>query len=457
MSLLEEIVVRCTEIEQHLRALGATGTGLAELVESIEGAVRPVTIVEVRKLASVRNRFVHEHGYAYPDSPTELLTFADTLLVELRKLVGNAIVSNKKLSPASATNVRNGSNPLERPMPALNPWVTIVTAESQPKLLRLRFPSTAARRLVFFKGVFPEVPPIGNHAVPLLGVKKLARVSMVPAVTTFEITATTRDQIEFGLTIDVTAEVAPNDDAVARIAADASQGTSNELRLLVSKIVRGLQTFVSQLLFDELPDISSLQARLTEQLTASGGPALALSIVSISVRAFAATSPEIQTHNLERLRLKKRAVLKIDEEAAELRRLELERAAEVWESERQRDAREWDREHAKRVALDESAIEHERHAREREFRQMDLQAQIKLAEIQRDAEIAKATRTSLDLMVPMIIKGAMGEGERRTLADIVRKQIGLSASFLNLEPTESTSPTPPDTPPPLRPDNAQDK
>lgn len=460
MSLLEEIVVRCTAIEQHLRALGATGSGLVELVESKEGALKRETLSEVRKLASVRNRFVHEHGYVYPDSATGLLVSADTVLLELRTLLGQTTASNNRPSPARPPTPRERNYPLEHPMPASNPWVEIISADSQPRFVRLRFPSTATLRLVFFKGLFPEVPPLGKHAVPLIGVSKLARVSMGPAVTTFDLTAATRDQIEVALTIDVTARVNPNNNAIARIASDANAGTSNELRLLETATAHSVQALVSELQFEDLPDVSSLQARLAGLLTAPSGLDLALTIVSLSVRSFAPTNPEIQAHHLERLRLQKRAILRIGEEAAERRRLEVERENSTWDTKEQREAREWDREHAKRRAQDEDQLEQARHSRERELHQMDLQAQIRLAEIQRDAEIAKASRSNLDQVMPMIIKGAMGEGERRLLADIVRKQIGVSVGLTTIESSESTTPgaTPsPDAPTPPSPGHAPDK
>ena len=88
MSLLEEIVTRCTEIEQHLQTLGASGSGLSELVESVEERIRPETRREIRAIASIRNRFVHEHGYVYTDSPRDLLLSADKVLAELRTQVG---------------------------------------------------------------------------------------------------------------------------------------------------------------------------------------------------------------------------------------------------------------------------------------------------------------------------------------------------------------------------------
>jgi hypothetical protein len=462
MSLLEEVVVRCTEIEQNLRALGATGSGLAELVESRVGVLKPETLSDIRKLASVRNRFVHEHGYTYPDSPTELLICADAVLVELRAILGQTIQSNHRSSLTRPAVLRVRDIPMEYPMPTSNPWVEIISSDSQPKFLRLRIPSTPTLRLVFFKGVFPEVPPLGKHAVPLLGVSKLARVSMGPAVTAFQLTATTRDQIEVALAIDVTAKVNPNDNAIARIASDANAGTSNELRLLETRIAHGLHSLVSQLQFVDLPDIGALQAKLSDLLTAPSELDIALSIVSLSVRSFAPTNPEIQTHQVDVLRLQKRAVLKIEEEAAERRRLEIERNNKAWEIRQQREAQEWEHAQAKLRAEDEDHLEQARHIRERELREMELQAQIRLAEIQRDAEIAKASRSSLEQVMPMIIKGAMGEGERRLLADIIKKQIGVSVGLTTMELSENAAPSPPpwptpDAPTPQSSDDAPEK
>lgn len=438
MSFLDDVVVRCTEIEQLLRALGGTGSGLAELLESLEVFLEPRTVEGVRRLASVRNKLVHEHGYQYPESQVQLLDGADAVLAQLRIRARE----HAALPQSPAARLRDSTKQEEVAVPK-SPWVQIITAETQPRLLRLKFPSSPARRLVFFRGNIPEVPPLGSHPVPLFGVSKLALVSMSPAILTLERTIDTRDQIQLSVSAELAARVRPTEEAIARIAADASNDTGIEYSLLEAQATQCLQRLLADVDFEELPRTDTLQSRFQELLREGRDDVdRALLVDAVTLRSVAPANPELAAHQVELLRFKKRAAIRLAEEAADRRRLEVERENLSWQVKHSQDLRESDREHAKKVALDQDEAEAARHKREMERLQMELQAKIKLAEIARDGEVAKAMRASVDQLMPMVIKGAMGEGERRTLADIVRKQIGLTVGLSSIDSNDTAIPPP---------------
>src|SRR5438046_860663 len=85
-SVLEATVTRCTLIEEHLRSLGADGSGIYELVDSISSELPTDLKQQVKHVATIRNRFVHEYGYSFPGSEAAFLSELDAVIAGLEKL-----------------------------------------------------------------------------------------------------------------------------------------------------------------------------------------------------------------------------------------------------------------------------------------------------------------------------------------------------------------------------------
>ena len=288
---------------------------------------------------------------------------------------------------------------------------------------------------------------------------------MGTAVTTFQLTAATRDQIELALTIDITARINPTDYAIASIASDASDGTSKQLRELETRIAHSLQEIVSKILFEDIPDVSSLQLRLVGLISEPlVGHALIVDL--LTVRSLAPTNPEIKSHNLDRLRLQKRAALRVEEEAAENRRLEAERAQKAWETTQQREAHEWEQKQAKLRRQEEDSREQAKHSRDLELSQTEQKFQIDLAKIERDkaVELAKIKRDErlaalerekFEKLIPMMIKITTQDGYKDGLIDAL---VGSQRISINSIKTVVPDPTPSiDAPPQTSPDDATDE
>jgi hypothetical protein len=71
---LDRVIKLSKRLESLLATrLGATGKGLHEKVSSVETEVDPATVADLRAVATVRNRLVHEDGYDRVDNRRELL------------------------------------------------------------------------------------------------------------------------------------------------------------------------------------------------------------------------------------------------------------------------------------------------------------------------------------------------------------------------------------------------
>lgn len=76
MSELATIIERTKAIESKLvRRLGATGRGLHEKVDSVQGKLDPATVRACRFIATIRNKTVHEDGFA--PTRTEMKSFVE--------------------------------------------------------------------------------------------------------------------------------------------------------------------------------------------------------------------------------------------------------------------------------------------------------------------------------------------------------------------------------------------
>lgn len=76
MSELATIIERTKAIESGLvRRFGATGRGLHEKVDSVQGKLDPATVRACRFIATIRNKTVHEDGFA--PTRTEMKSFVE--------------------------------------------------------------------------------------------------------------------------------------------------------------------------------------------------------------------------------------------------------------------------------------------------------------------------------------------------------------------------------------------
>jgi hypothetical protein len=67
MSDIELAVSRAKTLEALLEALGATGKGLHEKITSVQAKLPQPLAKRLRFIATVRNKVVHESGYAIDD------------------------------------------------------------------------------------------------------------------------------------------------------------------------------------------------------------------------------------------------------------------------------------------------------------------------------------------------------------------------------------------------------
>lgn len=445
MSLLDEVVTRCTEIEQLLRRRGGTGSGIAELLDSLRGDIARDVASRVRELAQVRNRFVHEHGYVYPGMPASLISDADTILAELRSRIQGFGSFDKTSVPdqhkASSEHMTNSI-----------PWVTLTRKSSQRGFATLRIPSSDSVRLVFFKASFPIVKDIGLHQIPFFGVEAIAQVGMMPAIINFTISTFTLEPIEMVLNVDITARVNPKNDAIARIASDAYSEKNSEIRLLESALARNLQSLVSETPFENLPDIKSLQSQLLPLLVQVDSTNHALIVDSIAIRSFAPVNPEVRTHKLDHLVLHRRAALKLVEDAEDFRRREIERKDRELETAQKRKDIEWERELSRQTKLDDEEFRVKEHERQRELKEMDNDTKVRIEELRIKAEVSRMIRDDLVKFIPHLIEAGIMKGKMELSAELINKLFGVSLSTFdhpnigsaNSEPAKSNSVDPND-------------
>lgn len=114
MSHLETIVARSKAIESGLASrFGATGRGLHEKLDSVQGKLDPATVRAGRFIATIRNKTLHEDGF----SPSE----ADMQSFVARcDEVDRAVGLGRGLKPRT--------NPLHTPLLALGAAVLLFVA-----------------------------------------------------------------------------------------------------------------------------------------------------------------------------------------------------------------------------------------------------------------------------------------------------------------------------------------
>lgn len=94
MSDIELAVTRAKALEALLEALGATGKGLHEKVTSVQARLPQPLVRKLRFVATVRNKVVHEAGYALDDRDG-FARACDEAEAELRALAAPPRVINK--------------------------------------------------------------------------------------------------------------------------------------------------------------------------------------------------------------------------------------------------------------------------------------------------------------------------------------------------------------------------
>ncbi len=84
---LDRVIKASKRLESLLATrLGATGKGLHEKVSSIEREIDPGTVADLRAVATVRNRLVHEDGYDRIENRGEFLARAKRAEKALERL-----------------------------------------------------------------------------------------------------------------------------------------------------------------------------------------------------------------------------------------------------------------------------------------------------------------------------------------------------------------------------------
>lgn len=89
MATIEMAVRAARELESLLETqLGAGGRGLHEKVDSVQERLPPELLGTLRRIATIRNRAVHEHGFEI-DDPEGFAADVDRALAALRSPAGS--------------------------------------------------------------------------------------------------------------------------------------------------------------------------------------------------------------------------------------------------------------------------------------------------------------------------------------------------------------------------------
>lgn len=85
MSDLEKVINTTKEIETILRTnYSANGRGLHELASSIENQLDNQIVREIRFIATIRNKVVHEHNYNFEPDKNKFFDTGNRILSRLR-------------------------------------------------------------------------------------------------------------------------------------------------------------------------------------------------------------------------------------------------------------------------------------------------------------------------------------------------------------------------------------
>lgn len=418
MAILEEVVSRCTRIEEALRARGADGNGISELMDSISAQLPGDIKDRLRRIATVRNKFVHEYGYTFPGSDTALVAELDTIIHEL--------TATEQIPKRDDRSTHRGSA-----MPDSSPWVRTITTASEPKMLMFKWPCTKEERLVFFRGSVPEVLPLGKHGVPLF-----SRISTIAYVRTAPVRipidswrVVSKDQIPIDIVASVAMHVRHDDSSIGRVAVDGTRSAAIEPGLALDHVLRAVQSLVSKTEFSSLPDLSAIQSVIEKEIVNVPLPHIAFTFTGVTLTAVQSSDPRVREAQLERLnsgiRLDQlKDAHQIEQEAAINRR---KQEQIDWADEQNR--LEAKRLHDKKVANDRLELEEAARRHELARLKMELDAKTKAAEFARDAEIAKAEQAQTTKMLPLLIRAAMAEGQQQLLRKMVERTHGVSIGF----------------------------
>jgi hypothetical protein len=121
MSFLEAVIQKTKRLEGLLEErYQAVGRGLHEKATSIEHKLDSNTLKQIRFIASVRNKLVHEDGYRFDDNEGDFLKKCDEVIGRL---------TNQQPPPASHTAPRNVPRPVE-PAPRYRPEPSRLTSQT---------------------------------------------------------------------------------------------------------------------------------------------------------------------------------------------------------------------------------------------------------------------------------------------------------------------------------------
>lgn len=85
MGQIEDVISLTREIESLLEQLGASGKGLHQKISSIENRFDRDTIKQLRWVATLRNKIVHEHGFKI-DNMSDYKSTAKSLIKKLKQM-----------------------------------------------------------------------------------------------------------------------------------------------------------------------------------------------------------------------------------------------------------------------------------------------------------------------------------------------------------------------------------
>lgn len=426
-STLERTVRATTQIEQTLRALGGSGSGISELLDSLDGGLPKGLVERIRRVATIRNRFVHEHGYSL--SATAEISF----LLELESITGD-LSTLGAIEGDAATEER-----LAMPEPVPGVEIHRITP-----LMRLRrWPSTADRRLILFRGAFSEVLPVdpAGHKIPWTRVTALAYVRMAP----FRVDRTTWSIATLdGISVDVcvSAAVQPrsNESSLARLAAAKEWGA--ELELVLERIYRTFQGIVSTTALDKLPNLNAVQSQAEQELVDVEFPETAFRVVSVTLATLQPSDQRVREFALQRRASSiERAHL---EDRQEIERLEATRRRENARLDWQQELETLRAKHLLELESARTQVEIDAANRDFELAKLRLQLEFdeKVAQHKMAAEVAKTDRIQIEKILPLAIRAATSDGRHQLLAEMAKRQGILPANYqVNLALTDPEAPT----------------
>jgi len=414
-SILEATVNRCTRIEECLRIAGAEGVGISELIDSVSTELPNELKRRVRDVAAIRNRFVHEHGYQFPDSEAVLVAELDSIIA--------ALTLHLSLDETVVRPSRTGVA-----VPKQNPWVRIVTKESEPRMTWYKWPCSEDERLVFFRGVVAEVKPLGKHQVPMLsGIRTLAYVRTAAERAPIEgVRGFSADGFSVDIVGSVMMRVRPDDRCIGRLAVDGLRDSHAEAGLVLEHVHRAVQGLVSKSNLADLR-LDVVQSAIENELVgASRIPSLAFDIVNVTLSLVQSSDAKIRQAHEERRRTEiqiehARKLQELDRDADDLRR---KRERLDWEGAKLRDEEKIElstrAERAKREFVDADR------KYELDRLRMENDHALRMVEAEKAAEIEKFKAVRADKTFAQLVELYRANREMKWLAQFIEERLGLT-------------------------------